>query len=159
MEELSRKYFDAGKNETINTHKEIRRNELLEQTKFLFNYLDEAQEEGLVYTVVGGVSLYAYTNTEYEPIRNNGTSRDIDIIVFEDPTDYVKKFKENSVKQNKRNQDVLRVDFNYVKDAQYHSSTQLLSHLKRNNDVNGVSHHSLDVQHHGEFVLYRISQL
>jgi len=134
MEKLSRKYFDDGRDETVDIHDKINRHELLEQTKSLFNYLDEAQKEGLVYTVVGGVSLYAYTNTEYEPIRTNGTSRDIDIIVFEDPTDYVKKFKEDSVKQNKENQDVLRVDFNYVKDEQYHSSTQLLSHLKRNND-------------------------
>lgn len=58
---------------------------VLEVTRKFFDRLAHEETRGLRYAVVGGMALTAHSGQKFEPLRTNGTKRDIDIIVLADP--------------------------------------------------------------------------
>ena len=55
----------------------------------LVNALNE--EHGLVYAVVGGFALDAWVGEKVSLIRENGTIRDVDVVVLRDPNGTIEK--------------------------------------------------------------------
>lgn len=79
-------------------------------------------DTALEYVIVGGFALAAWTGDMITQFRNNGTRRDIDVVVLNDPNGSIDKIK-------KKNFGV-PVSFNDVKPQEYRQHLQLLSHLK-----------------------------
>ncbi len=66
--------------------REQRAREVWEHEKQLFALLDEEERDHhLQWVVVGGVALFAAVGIPYQPLRRDGTVRDIDVIVLADP--------------------------------------------------------------------------
>ena len=95
--------------------------------EFLFQELAMAEEEGLRYVVVGGVALAAWSGEIYKPVRSNGSLRDVDVLVIDDPKNCVeeieKRLRLSGLKFN--------VDFSHVKPKEYRSRVSLFPQLKR----------------------------
>ncbi len=90
--------------------------------------LREEEHKGFVYAIVGGAALSAWASELYEPVRENGTIRDIDIVVLEDPVNSVAEITRKLESKNGFN---IPVDFNTVKNQEYRQQFQMLSHFKR----------------------------
>ncbi|PIP55866.1 MAG: hypothetical protein COX06_00900 [Candidatus Zambryskibacteria bacterium CG22_combo_CG10-13_8_21_14_all_42_17] len=88
----------------------------------LINILDEDKE--FVYVIVGGTALQGWMGESLSFYRENGTLRDIDIIVLEDPnkrSEYLQKLKFD-----------MPVDFSFAKEESYRQPYQVLSQFKKN---------------------------
>lgn len=96
--------------------------------KCFFQELDSAEKTmGLLYGVVGGLALDAWSGEMYEPERSNGTMKDIDVLVFDDPCNSIKGIE----KRLRACGFKLSVDFSRAKSENYRSRVQLFSQLKR----------------------------
>ena len=100
--------------------------------KFLFELLAKATKEaGLRCAVVGGVAFYALLGKKYETIRQNGTTRDIDLVGLEDPCNSIEAILELLRSRGYR----LPVYFSHPKPENYKPSLmQVFSQLKRTGD-------------------------
>jgi hypothetical protein len=104
---------------------------LLQQFAYLMALLKEEEQKGLVYAIVGGAALSAWSEEQYEPVRENGTVRDIDIVVLADPAHAVPALRSRLEADSTFE---IPVDFNVVKDRRYKHRFQLLSHFKQHSD-------------------------
>ena len=53
--------------------------------KRLAQALEDAERKGLRAAVVGGVGIFMHYGSGFTPLRENGTVRDLDVIILEDP--------------------------------------------------------------------------
>lgn len=107
------------------------REALIENFRFVAGRLnDAARESGVRYAMVGGAALSAYCDAEWKPVRDNGSARDIDVVVLNDPGDAVSRIENDIQAARAEGSFFLPVDFNRSKPEGYHSSIQLLAHFK-----------------------------
>jgi hypothetical protein len=81
------------------------------------------KDKEFVYAIVGGTALSAWMGESLSLYRENGTLRDIDIVVLKDPnkrTRYLKKLKFE-----------MPVDFSFAKGEGYRQPFQVLSQFKK----------------------------
>lgn len=99
----------------------------LRHLKLFFKELAKAEKTGLRYAVVGGVALAAWSGELYKPMRSNGTMRDIDVVVFDDPCNCTKDIE----KRLRLSDYQIPVAFSRAKSEKYRPHVQLFSQLKR----------------------------
>lgn len=93
--------------------------------------LDEAKSRGLVYAVVGGVALIGTTGELYSPLRENGTVRDLDLLILEDPQQAVVTINKEVERERQKGKAIQPIEFNRVQAANYNPTFQTLGRFKR----------------------------
>lgn len=110
---------------------EILGRRLAEELRFVAERLTEAKKSGAKYAVVGGAALAAWSGADYKPVRENGTARDLDVVVLDDPENKIENL--NALIQERRQRDgfLLPIDFSKAKEPGYRSGAQLLTHFQK----------------------------
>lgn len=124
--------LDSG-NQGISEQNESRatiERRVLAELATLVQGLENARSRGMRYAIVGGVAVAASLGQEYEVFRPNGTVRDVDIMIIDDPHQEASKMKE-IYQETFTESHVLPVHMNLIKSEDYASPLQFLSHLKK----------------------------
>jgi len=93
--------------------------------------LEAAKSRGLDYRIVGGVALSACMGGVYLPLRPNGTIRDVDVIIMNDPDGALSQLKEHLAARARSGIMVPPLEFNMVRDENDVRAFQLLGTLKK----------------------------
>lgn len=94
----------------------------------------EEEKSGLKYAIVGGVALAAWTHAGHNPVRENKTARDLDVMVLEDPQNKIPGIENELKEKEKRGEIVPPVTLGVVKPENYRAKTQLFAHYKKSAD-------------------------
>jgi hypothetical protein len=105
--------------------------EYVESLRLVLQKLDGAKSQGLLYAVVGGTALAAFSNEPYSPLRENNTPRDLDILILEDPNRASDSIQRAAEAQSERGQVTVPTNFNRVQPETYNPNFQMLGRVKK----------------------------
>lgn len=98
---------------------------------FAIETLEKFKARGMDYRVVGGTAIDAAIDSSYKALRPNGTLRDIDVVIMDDPNNVVPELKTSLAQEAASSANLPPVELTVVREAEETSKLQLLGVFKK----------------------------